>query len=96
MAGAARYEEPPLALEGAADHWDYREDDSDYYTQPGMLFRLMSPAQKEVLFGNTARAMGDAPKEVKLRHIGNCLKADKAYGEGVAKALGIPLSEVPR
>lgn len=88
--------EPPLALEGAADHWNYREDDSDYYTQPGMLFHLMSPAQKEVLFGNTARAMGDAPKEVKIRHIGNCLKADKAYGEGVAKALGIPLSEVPR
>ena len=56
----------------------------------------MSPAQKEALFGNTGRAMGDAPKEVKVRHIGNCLKADKAYGEGVAKALGIPLSELPR
>ena len=36
------FAEPPLALEGAADHWDYREDD-DYYTQPGLLFRLMSP-----------------------------------------------------
>jgi hypothetical protein len=39
--------------------------------------------------------MGDAPRAVKIRHIGNCLKADPAYGEGVAKALGIPLSEVP-
>jgi len=47
-----------------------------------------------VLFANTARAMGDAPKEVKVRHIGNCLKADPAYGKGVADALGIPLSEV--
>ena len=35
-------------------------------------------------------------KEVKIRHIGNCLKADPAYGEGVAEALGIPLSEVPK
>ena len=26
--------------------------------------------------------MGDAPKEVKVRHIGNCLKADPAYGKG--------------
>ena len=38
--------------------------------------------------------MGDAPKEIKARHIGNCMKADPAYGEGVAKALGILVSEV--
>ena len=38
--------------------------------------------------------MGDAPKEVKIRHIGNCMKADPAYGKGVADALGIPLSEL--
>jgi catalase len=88
--------EPPLSLEGAAAHWNFREDDDDYYTQPGKLFRLMSPAQQQVLFENTARAMGDAPREVKIRHIGNCLKADPAYGKGVAKALGIPLSEVPK
>jgi catalase len=56
----------------------------------------MNPAQQKVLFDNTARAMGDAPKEVKLRHIGNCYKADPAYGEGVAKALGIPMSEAPK
>ena len=38
--------------------------------------------------------MGDAPKEVKIRHIGNCMKADPAYGKGVAAALEIPLSEL--
>lgn len=88
--------EPPLALQGAAARWDFREDDDDYYTQPGMLFRIMSPAQKEALFGNTARAMGDAPKEIKLRHVGNCLKADRAYGEGVAKAMGLDPKDAPR
>ena len=31
-----------------------------------------------------------------LLHIGNCLKADPAYGKGVADALGIPLSEVEK
>ncbi|HUW95524.1 MAG TPA: catalase-related domain-containing protein, partial [Anaerolineae bacterium] len=51
---------------------------------------------QQVLFANTARAMGDAPREVKLRHIGNCLKADPAYGKGVADALGIPLSNLPK
>jgi len=85
--------EPAWALEGAADH--YPQDD-DYFTQPGKLFRLMSPAQQQVLFENTARAMGDAPREIKLRHIGNCTKADPAYGEGVARALGITLNELGR
>jgi catalase len=61
-----------------------------------MLFRLMTAEKQQVLFENTARAMGDAPREIKIRHIGNCLKADPAYGAGVAAALGIPLSEVPK
>lgn len=90
------FAEPPLALEGAASNWNFREDDDDYYTQPGLLFRLMNSQQQEALFGNTARAMGDAPREIKIRHIGNCLKADPAYGKGMADALGIPLSEVPK
>ncbi|HEX2011766.1 MAG TPA: catalase, partial [Roseateles sp.] len=79
--------EPPLALDGAARHWDHRVD-TDYYTQPGLLFRLLAPAQRQALFDNTARALGDASSEVKQRHIDNCAKADPAYGEGVARALG--------
>ncbi|MGF7184305.1 catalase [Desulfitispora alkaliphila] len=84
------YKEPPLALDGAADHWNHREDD-DYYTQPGLLFNLMSQEQKEVLFANTARNIADASDEVKQRHIKNCAKADPAYGEGIAKALGMSI-----
>jgi catalase len=76
-------------------NWDFREDDDDYFTQPGLLFRLMTKDQQQALFENTARAMGDAPMEIKIRHIGNCRKADRAYGEGVAKALGIALADVP-
>jgi len=86
--------EPPLKLSGSMDHWNHREDDDDYYSQPGDLFRLMNPEQQEALFGNTARAMGDAPDMIKKRHIGNCLKADPAYGAGIAKAMGIKLSEM--
>ena len=87
------FKEPPLEIDGAADHWNHREDD-DYYTQAGDLFRIMSKEQQQVLFENTARNMGDAPKEIKIRHINNCLKADKAYGEGVANAAGIQKSEL--
>ncbi len=81
--------EPLLELSGAVDHWNYREDDDDYYTQPGDLFRLMSPAQQQVLFENTARSVGSASVEVQKRHIENCRKADPAYGEGVVKVLGL-------
>lgn len=33
--------------------------------------------------------MGDAPEEIKRRHIANCAQADPAYGAGVAAALGL-------
>lgn len=82
------FKEPKLSIYGDADRWNFREDDDDYYTQPGLLFRLIGPEKQKVLFKNTARALGDAPKEIKLRHIGNCAKADPAYGKGVADALG--------
>jgi len=80
--------EPPLALEGDAAHWDHRVDE-DHYEQPGDLFRLMSSEQQQLMFDNTARAMGDAREEVKRRHIENCARADPAYGAGVARALGL-------
>lgn len=86
------YKEPPLELDGAAYQWEYREDDSDYFFQAGDLFRLMTPAQQQVLFENTARAMGNIPEEIKLRHIRNCMKADAIYGKGIAEALGISLT----
>lgn len=85
------FSEPPLALEGAADRFDYWETEPDYFTQPGNLFRLMSPAQQQVLFENTARNMNGVPDAIKMKHICHCMQADPAYGQGVAKALGIDL-----
>jgi catalase len=87
------FKEPPLELNGAADHWDHRQDNDDYYSQPRALFKLMNADEQRRLFENTARAMGDAPKAIKIRHISNCLKTDPAYGKGVADALGIPVNE---
>jgi len=53
----------------------------------------MNTEQKQVLFENTARAMGDALDFVKYRHIRNCYACDPAYGEGVAKALGLEVAD---
>jgi len=85
--------EPPLKLHGDAYNYNEREYDDDYYSQPGDLFRLMKPEQQQVLFENTARAMGDAELFIKQRHIINCYHADHAYAAGVAKALDISLEE---
>ena len=85
------YAEPPLTLSGAADRWNHREDE-DYYSQAGKLFRQMNDEQKQALFENTARSIGGASVEIQKRHIANCLKADPAYGLGIAKALGISSS----
>ncbi|MEO6812722.1 MAG: catalase [Ginsengibacter sp.] len=87
------YKEPPLAIHGDADAWDHRVDE-DYFSQPGNLFRLLADDKKQLLFSNTAAEVGKAQKFIQIRHIRNCFKADPAYGEGVAKALGLTMDEV--
>ena len=50
--------------------------------------------EKQRLFENTARNMEGTTTLVKKRHIRHCYLADPAYGEGVAKALGISIKEI--
>ncbi|MBR2437591.1 MAG: catalase [Bacteroidales bacterium] len=96
--------DPPLRVTGSAcahssvksigaDVYNYneREYDDDYYSQPGDLFRLMPPEEKQLLFENTARAMEGCAEFIKIRHARNCYKADPAYGKGIAKVLGVVL-----
>ena len=94
--GQPEFAEPPLKITGDAKHWSFHENDSNYFEQPGKLFRLMTPAQQQALFDNTAADMnadGTVPDFIKFRHIRNCHAADPAYGAGVAKALGIDLDK---
>ncbi|QYY35800.1 catalase [Ruficoccus sp. ZRK36] len=80
--------EPPLRIDGDADRYNHREGNDDY-TQAGDLFRLFNDEQKQRLFSNIAEAMDGVPDEIKLRQISHFAKADPAYGEGVAKAVGL-------
>src|SRR5690606_15078561 len=82
------FREPPLSLEGAADHWNHRVDE-DYFSQPGNLFRLMTPDEQQRLFENTARAIAGVSRDVQERHIYHCTQADPAYGAGVAAAIEV-------
>ncbi len=88
------FAEPPLRISGDADRYDHREGNDDY-TQPGDLFRLMTPEQQQQLFGNIARAMTGVPREIIFRQLCHFFRADPQYGAGVAAALGIPLEELP-
>lgn len=85
------FREPPVEVNGSGDHWDFHADDADYYSQPRALFRLMTRAQQQALFDNTARAMETVPEFIKRRHIDHCLACDPDYGKGVARAMGIEL-----
>ncbi|EMY35781.1 catalase [Arthrobacter crystallopoietes BAB-32] len=82
------YREPQLGVGAVADRFNYREDDANYFEQPGILFReKMTEEQRQVLFENTARAIDGASEATVERHIANCTQADPAYGEGVRKAI---------
>ena len=82
------FAEPPLKISADADRYDHREGNDDY-TQPGDLFRLFNDDQKQRLFKNIAAAMGGVPEHIVQRQIVHFHRADPAYAEGVAKALGV-------
>ena len=83
-----RYKEPPLKVSGDAARYDHREGNDDY-TQPGNLFRLMYPAQREQLFSNIAEAMEGVPERIVARQLAHCWRADRDYGGGLAQKLNL-------
>ena len=89
------FREPPLSIEGSADHWNHRVDD-DYYSQPGALFRQMTAEQQQTLFDNTARAherrieAGPAIAHRTLHDGGSGIRRGGGQGHrGAGKSVGI-------
>ena len=92
-----QYKEPSWAVGSTADRFNHREDDQDYFSQVGILFRdKMTPEQQQVLFENTARGITGASKETIERHIHNCTQADPAYGAGVRAAIDALNADAPQ
>jgi catalase len=87
------YRERPRTITGSVDRHTHRSD-SDYYSQPGALYRLMPDDAKQRLVGNIAVSLGNAPKRIQELQINHFYKADPAYGTGVAKALGLNIDSV--
>ena len=86
-----RFREPPLKISGDADRYNHR-DGNDDYKQPGDLFRLMTAEQQGRLMDNIAEAMQGVPVEIVQRQVGHFHRADTAYGEGVARRMGVSVS----
>jgi catalase len=83
------FSEPPLKIDGDADHYDQKRGVDEDYIQPGNLFRLMPPDEQQRLINNISGAMKNVPREIQEKMITHFRKADQAYGDGVAKKLGI-------
>jgi catalase len=83
------FKEPPLKISGNADHYDQKRGVDEDYVQPGNLYRLLPPDERKRLVENIAGALKKAPKEIQKKMVEHFSRADKAYGEGVARALGI-------
>jgi catalase len=86
------YRERPRTITGSVDRHNHRLD-SDYYTQPGNLFRLMPPGARERLIGNIVASMKSVPQRIQELQVQHFYKADPAYGTGVARGLGLNCSE---
>ena len=80
--------EPALALSGAADRYDHRRGNDDFY-QAGDLFRLLDPAERERLMDRIAAAMSSVPETIQRRQIEHFRRADPAYGAGIEMRLGL-------
>lgn len=80
------YSEPPLSIEGAADHWNHREDE-DYFSQPRALYELLDDAEHQRMFQRLAGELIEASEETQKRQIDLFKKVHPEYGAGVEKAL---------
>ncbi|QGN38970.1 catalase [Klebsiella oxytoca] len=80
------FSEPLISLEGAAAHWNHRED-SDYFSQPRKLFELLSKEEHQRMFQRIADDMRDVPEFIQQRQIGLFSQVHPDYGAGVAAAL---------
>ena len=92
----AKYAEPPVPLTGVIDRFGYELTDDDF-VQPGALFReVMSDTDRAHLIGNLVAHMKNAQVRIQKRQTALFYKADKAYGEGVAKGLGLDVAEIAK
>jgi catalase len=90
------YALPAIDVAGPAARHAFTLGDVDF-AQAGALFsRIMTATDREHLVANIVGHLKGAQKRLQLRQTALFTKAAAAYGEGVAKGLGLDLGEVKR
>ena len=87
------YRERPRPITGSVDRFDHHLGNDDF-TQAGNLFRLMKPDAQNRLIANIVGSMKSVPKYIQEKQVGHFLKADPAYGRGVAEGLGLKVEDL--
>ncbi|HKS82608.1 MAG TPA: catalase, partial [Candidatus Acidoferrales bacterium] len=88
-----KFVERPKPVTGTVARHDHRSD-TDYYSQPGALFRLLPADEKQRLINNIVGSMKSVPQRIQELQIRHFYKADPAYGTGVAKGLGLKIEDI--
>ena len=94
------YKEPSLELQSKIADWYDRnsEGENDHFSQPGNLFKLMSPEQQQNTINNIIGAMsgitGPRKHEIVNRQLSHWYRVDGRLGVGIANGLGVEVEMV--
>jgi len=83
--------EPPMKIDGNADRYAYDTSLEADTAQAGDLYRVLEAHEQADLVENIANAMAGVPENIVRLQLSYFTTADKSYGEGIAKHLGIEL-----
>jgi catalase len=96
------YKEPPLEMQSVIADWYDRncEGENDHYTQPGNLFKIMTPEQQQNTIHNIIAAMSgiEGPKKFEIinRQLSQWYRVDGRLGAAVGDGLGVDVDMLER
>jgi len=85
-----RASESSESLHGTTGRTEYpKVNRADDFEQAGLLYRVMSEAERSRLVSNIAGHLSNAGTEIQKRQVRHFMAADSEYGTRVAEALGL-------
>jgi catalase len=95
------YKEPPLSINSNFADWYDRncEGENDHFSQPGRLFQIMTPEERQNTIDNIVDAMsgihGPLKEEIVTRQLFLWYRVDPLLGMGIAKGLKVEFEDLP-
>jgi len=77
-----------MPVSGTVARHDHRSD-SDYYSQPGNLFRLLDAGAKKRLIHNFVDSLSATPKQIQELQVSHFLQGGSGLWRGRRRGLGI-------